>query len=197
MTSDGGAGAAALARRARSVRGDGRRVRRKPRKTRRSACCSRTASRSSRRAIATASRPWRLDLFPLLIDPAEWSAIERGVMQRARLVERAARRSVRRAARAQSRDAAAGPRVRQSAVLAAVHECSGARQSASALRRVRSRALGRRPLVGAQRPHAGALRSGLRAREPRRVLAVPAGAVRRHATCAGSRASFVRSASSS
>ena len=26
------------------------------------------------------ARPWRLDLFPLLIDPAEWSAIERGVI---------------------------------------------------------------------------------------------------------------------
>src|SRR6186997_3435080 len=32
------------------------------------------------------SRPWRLDLFPLLIDPAEWTAIELGVTQRARLL---------------------------------------------------------------------------------------------------------------
>jgi uncharacterized circularly permuted ATP-grasp superfamily protein/uncharacterized alpha-E superfamily protein len=32
------------------------------------------------------SRPWRLDLFPLLIDPTEWAAIERGVTQRARLL---------------------------------------------------------------------------------------------------------------
>ena len=32
------------------------------------------------------ARPWRLDLFPLLIDPAEWSAIERGVIQRATLL---------------------------------------------------------------------------------------------------------------
>ncbi len=32
------------------------------------------------------SRPWRLDLFPLLLDPAEWAAIERGVTQRARLL---------------------------------------------------------------------------------------------------------------
>jgi uncharacterized circularly permuted ATP-grasp superfamily protein/uncharacterized alpha-E superfamily protein len=32
------------------------------------------------------SRPWRLDLFPLLIEPAEWSAIEAAVAQRARLL---------------------------------------------------------------------------------------------------------------
>ena len=94
------------------------------------------------------------------------------------LVERAARRSLRRAARAQGEDRPARPRVRQSAVLAAVHERLGARRSASALRRVRSRALRRRPLVGAQRSHAGAVGRGLRARESRRVVAVFAGAVR-------------------
>jgi uncharacterized circularly permuted ATP-grasp superfamily protein/uncharacterized alpha-E superfamily protein len=32
------------------------------------------------------SRPWRLDLFPLLMDPDEWAAIELGVIQRARLL---------------------------------------------------------------------------------------------------------------
>ncbi len=32
------------------------------------------------------SRPWRLDLFPLLLDPDEWAAIERGVIQRTRLL---------------------------------------------------------------------------------------------------------------
>ncbi len=31
-------------------------------------------------------RPWRLDLFPLLIDPAEWAGIEKGLIQRARLL---------------------------------------------------------------------------------------------------------------
>lgn len=31
-------------------------------------------------------RPWRLDLFPLLVSPEEWSEIERGVIQRARLL---------------------------------------------------------------------------------------------------------------
>ncbi len=34
------------------------------------------------------ARPWRLDLFPLLIDPAEWSSIERGVIQRTTLLNR-------------------------------------------------------------------------------------------------------------
>ncbi|HVP70458.1 MAG TPA: circularly permuted type 2 ATP-grasp protein, partial [Gemmatimonadaceae bacterium] len=32
------------------------------------------------------SRPWHLDLFPLLMDPGEWAAIELGVIQRARLL---------------------------------------------------------------------------------------------------------------
>lgn len=31
-------------------------------------------------------RPWRLDLLPLLIEPGEWAVIERGVVQRARLL---------------------------------------------------------------------------------------------------------------
>ncbi len=34
------------------------------------------------------SRPWRLDLFPLLIQPEEWTAIERGVVQRTQLLNR-------------------------------------------------------------------------------------------------------------
>ena len=34
------------------------------------------------------SRPWRLDLFPLLIEPDEWSNIERGVIQRTLLLNR-------------------------------------------------------------------------------------------------------------
>jgi uncharacterized circularly permuted ATP-grasp superfamily protein/uncharacterized alpha-E superfamily protein len=33
-------------------------------------------------------RPWRLDLFPLLIDPDEWALIERGAIQRATLLNR-------------------------------------------------------------------------------------------------------------
>ncbi|HSG64595.1 MAG TPA: circularly permuted type 2 ATP-grasp protein, partial [Gammaproteobacteria bacterium] len=32
------------------------------------------------------SRPWRLDLFPMLIAPAEWQALEVGLIQRARLL---------------------------------------------------------------------------------------------------------------
>src|SRR5947209_5358631 len=35
---------------------------------------------------AGASRPWRLDLIPLLIDAAEWRTIEAGIIQRARLL---------------------------------------------------------------------------------------------------------------
>ena len=32
-------------------------------------------------------RPWSLDLFPLLVDPASWAHIEAGVLQRVRLLE--------------------------------------------------------------------------------------------------------------
>ena len=32
------------------------------------------------------SRPWRLDLFPMLLGPDEWSGIERAVIQRTRLL---------------------------------------------------------------------------------------------------------------
>lgn len=35
------------------------------------------------------SRPWPLELLPMLIEPAEWTAIERGVSQRARLLNAA------------------------------------------------------------------------------------------------------------
>ena len=68
--------------------------------------------------------------------------------------------------------------LRQPAFSQAVHEHRRSRRSASALRRLRSRALGRRPLVGRQRSHAGAVGRRLCAREPRRVVAVLAGAVR-------------------
>ena len=33
-------------------------------------------------------RPWSLDLFPLLIEPASWQQIETGILQRVRLLER-------------------------------------------------------------------------------------------------------------
>lgn len=33
-------------------------------------------------------RPWSLDLFPLIIDPASWQQVEAGVLQRVRLLER-------------------------------------------------------------------------------------------------------------
>jgi len=39
-------------------------------------------------ALGVASRQWRLDLFPLLLEPDEWSAIERGVVQRTLLLNR-------------------------------------------------------------------------------------------------------------
>jgi uncharacterized circularly permuted ATP-grasp superfamily protein/uncharacterized alpha-E superfamily protein len=38
-------------------------------------------------AGGVASRPWSLELLPLIVEPAEWAAIERGVVQRAELLE--------------------------------------------------------------------------------------------------------------
>ena len=124
------------------------------------------------------SRQWRLDLFPLLLGPDEWSAIERGVVQRTLLLNRLLGDLYGAAARAEGSAVAAGPRLRQPAIPPAVHEHRRARRLAPELRRVRSRALRRRPLVGRQRPHAGAVGRRLCARESRRLLAVPAGAVR-------------------
>lgn len=37
---------------------------------------------------AGASRPWSVDLFPLILGPGSWQRIEAGVLQRARLLER-------------------------------------------------------------------------------------------------------------
>lgn len=38
-------------------------------------------------AEGTAARPWSLELMPMLIEPADWAVIERGVSQRARLLD--------------------------------------------------------------------------------------------------------------
>ncbi|MCR5863803.1 circularly permuted type 2 ATP-grasp protein [Aquincola sp. J276] len=38
-------------------------------------------------AEGTAARPWSLELMPMLIEPSDWAAIERGVSQRARLLD--------------------------------------------------------------------------------------------------------------
>jgi uncharacterized circularly permuted ATP-grasp superfamily protein/uncharacterized alpha-E superfamily protein len=38
--------------------------------------------------LGAASRPWSLELLPQLIEPADWAAIEAGVMQRAELLQR-------------------------------------------------------------------------------------------------------------
>ena len=124
------------------------------------------------------SRPWRLDLFPLLIEPDEWSAIERGVVQRTLLLNRllvdlyGAQRVLK------DRLLPPGLVFGNTQFLRPCTSIARPRRSASALRRVRSRALGRRPLVGRQRSHASAVGRRLRAREPRRLVAVLAGAVR-------------------
>ena len=49
-----------------------------------------TASPTTSSATAPtgrASRPWSLELLPLLIEPADWAAIEAGVIQRAELLQ--------------------------------------------------------------------------------------------------------------
>ena len=56
------------------------------RRTRRSACCTRTASRSSPQGDRDTRGHGDSTSFPLLIDPDEWAAIELGLIQRARLL---------------------------------------------------------------------------------------------------------------
>ena len=76
------------------------------------------------------------------------------------------------AGNARARGPAAGRRHRrQSGVPAAAGRSGAARRRASAGLRRRCRPLARRRLVGARRPHAGALGRGLRAGEPHRDLA--------------------------
>ncbi len=177
LNSDRRRRSAALAQRARSVCRDGRgcdqgRARQgaaaAARKRRYVRCARRTRQQPAvaARFVSAAHRPGGMDGDRARRDAAGTAP------------ERVAGRSLRRAARAQRKGAATRSRIRQLTVPAAVRERFCPRQSAFALRRVRSRALGRRPLVGAQRPHAGAFGCGLRARESRRVVAVSARHVR-------------------
>ena len=143
------------------------------------------------------SRPWRLDLFPLLIDPEEWTAIERGVTQRARLLNELLVDLYGEQRVLKEKVLPPGLVFGNSAVLAAVHERLRARQSAPALRRVRSRALrptaaGGCSAIARRRRRARATRS--------RIASCRRSACRscsRIATSGGSRASSARSASGS
>ena len=80
-------------------------------------------------------------------------------------------RRLRRAAPPQGRAAAAGAGVRSRRLPARMPRRQTRRRRDAALLRRGSRALARRPLVGARRSHAGALGRGLRAREPHHHLA--------------------------
>ena len=89
------------------------------------------------------------------------------------------RRPLRPAAAAPRRPAAAVAGAREPGVPAAVSRHPRAARRVPAPARRRSRALARRPVVGARRPHAGAVRRRLRAGEPHRAVAQPAGGVSR------------------
>ena len=119
----------------------------------------------------TAERVWPLGRMPLLISEAEWREIERGVAQRAELIERVladvygegrliAEGALPAAALTGSHDFVAADARRDAA----------GRALAPALRR-RHRPRARRALVGARRPRPGAFRLRLRAGEPARRLA--------------------------
>ncbi len=125
-------------------------------------------------------RPWQLDPIPLLI--------ARGGVARDRGGRRAARARCSIAcspiSTARSGCCATGSFRRSSCsrnpgFLRPCHGLRRRRRALPARLRRRSRALAGRPLVGARRPHAGAVGRGLRAREPRRALAHPARAVPR------------------
>ena len=116
---------------------------------------------------------WPLELLPFLIDADEWNAIERGVVQRARLLN-ATLADVYGAQACCARPAAAFAGVCPPAVPAPGARRGAGRRRAPARGGVRPRARARRALVGVGAAHAGAVGAGLCAGEPpRRRAAVP------------------------
>ena len=112
-------------------------------------------------------RPWILDPLPYLMTAQEWQSIEAGVAQRARLLNAVLADLYGKQELLVARRAAAGDPVRPSEFpLALRAACVRRGDRWLSLYARRPRALRRRALVGARRPHAGALGSGLCAREP-------------------------------
>ena len=107
-------------------------------------------------------RPWPLSHIPLIIDASEWRQLEAGLLQRAELLEAVLADSygpgtLTRDGRLPAALIAGNPEF-----LRPSGRRRAARRRASALLRRRRRARRRRPLVGAQRSRAGAVRCRVR-----------------------------------
>ena len=119
-------------------------------------------------AAGPSERAWPLAHVPVLIEEEEAARIARGLVQRADLLEAlvadlyGANRLV------ADGHLPAQPDRRQPRVAAAAGRRRAARRPLSALPRLRDRPRPGRHLVGARRPHPGALGRRLRAGEPRR-----------------------------
>ena len=138
---------------------------------------------------AGAERPWPLSHVPLLIDPAEWAALKRGLVQRAELLEAVLADVYGPATLVRDGRLPAALIAGNPEFLRPLVGVDAAGRRASAVLRRRCRARRRRPLVGAGRPHAGAVGRRLRAGKPARAVARHPGHLSRHAGSSGSRRS--------
>ena len=117
---------------------------------------------------AGVGRPWPFSHVPLLIEPSEWKQLRAGLIQRAELLEAILAdvygpANLVRDGRLPAALVAGNPEFLRPLVGV---DAAGR----GALRSMRSMSgVARRPLVGARRPHAGAVGRGLRDREPSRA----------------------------
>ena len=109
----------------------------------------------------TADRLWPLSHLPLMIDEADWQQLTAGIAQRARTARAGAGRSLwRGTAGGRGRDPRRGDcRQQRISARGVRHQTAGRPLSQHLCRRCRPRA--RRALVGAGRPHPGAVGRGL------------------------------------
>ena len=113
-------------------------------------------------------RDWPLAHVPLLIDESEWQAITAGLVQRAELFEAIVADIYGENRLVARRPAAAGPDRLQPGIPAAAGRRQAGQRAFPAFLRLRARPRPERRLVGAGRPHAGAVGRRLCAGEPRR-----------------------------
>ena len=130
---------------------------------------------------AGAERSWPLSHVPLVIDAAEWEQLKAGLVQRAALLEEVLADVYGPADLVRDGRLPAALIAGNSGISAPAGRRRAAGRRAPAVLRRRSRAFRRRRMVGAGRPHAGALGRRLRAGEPARARARHAGHLSRAA----------------